>query len=450
MRILHVIGSLDPRYGGPSIITPRICSALAARGHHVELVTTNRGAVGHAPFSPEANTVADVPISCYREHWPRGWAASAGLAKFLYERVREFDVAHIHNLYLFHTWWTARQCRRSGVPYVISPHGTLDPWHLAHHRRRKTAYSWLAEGRAIRAAAAMHYISAAEREHAERHLTRMPPGFVVPPGIDLPQNRQTIDSGTLIARYPELVGRTLVCFLGRLTAKKRLDLLIEAFNLVAAVDRRAHLVVAGPDDEGLGDKLRARVSGLGLELRVSFVGLVTGAIKAALLGRSRLLVLASEDESFGVAVAEGMAAGIPVVVSEGVALHPEVTAARAGLVAPLSPGLLAAAMLRFVTDPLLAERTGANGRELVRTRLSWDRALAALEHMYEHVVTASRRPESPCDPARSPQPASQGRNGRTTPHDASLSASSSRHRGPGRQAAGDSGDLDSQRRGEPA
>jgi glycosyltransferase involved in cell wall biosynthesis len=309
--------------------------------------------------------------------------------------VRQFDVVHVHSLYLFHTWWAARCCRRAGVPYVISPHGTLDAWHLAHHRWRKAAYTWLVDGKALRGAAGMHYTSAAEHEHATRHLGPGPQGFVVPPGVDPPAARRSPDDGGLADRHPELAGRTLVCFLGRLTAKKRLDLTVEAFAEVAAADPTAHLVVAGPDDEGIGAKARARVTSLGLDRRVSFLGLVTGAAKAALLERSRVLVLASEDESFGVAVAEGMAAGLPVVVSEGVALHREVAAAGAGAVTALAPGPLAAAVLRFVEDSELAARAGANGRALVSEVLSWERAAAALEDAYRQVVGGQPRVPAP-------------------------------------------------------
>jgi glycosyltransferase involved in cell wall biosynthesis len=399
MRILHVVASLDPRYGGPSIVVPRTCSALAARGHHVELLTTDRGR-GNGLVEQDAST--QVAVSRHAVHWPRTWATSTGLAHWMLRRVRGFDVVHIHNLYLFHTWWVARCCRRARVPYVISPHGTLDPWHLAHHRRRKAVYSLLVEGRALRGAAAMHYTSPEELAYAARHLGPRPPGFVVPPGVDRPPVRRLADDGGLSARHPELAGRTLVCFLGRLTAKKRLDLLVEAFAEVAAADSVAHLAVAGPDDEGVGAAVRERVADLGLDGRVSFLGLVTGAAKAALLGRSRVLVLASEDESFGVAVAEAMAAAIPVVVSEGVALHREVTAAAAGVVVPLAPTPLAEAMLRFVADPELAARCGANGRALAWMRLSWDQAAAGLERMYQRVVAEPRPATRPSGAPRIP------------------------------------------------
>ena len=118
-----------------------------------------------------------------------------------------------------------------------------------------------------------------------------------------------------------------------------------------------------------------------------------------------MLVLASEDESFGVAVAEGMAAGLPVVVSEGVALHREVAQAEAGAVTALAPGPLAAAVLRFVKDSELAARAGANGRALVSEALTWERSAAALEGAYQQAVAGRLRmpaPQPASGPAASP------------------------------------------------
>jgi glycosyltransferase involved in cell wall biosynthesis len=382
MRILHVIGSLAPRYGGPSTAAPAMCGALAARGHHVELASTDMDGSGALPL-PRTTTVAGVPVTYRRVHWPRSYAASLGLGRWLRRHVAQFDVVHIHSLYQFHTWFAARCCRRAGVPYILRPHGALDPYHLRQHRWRKAVCTWLVEGRALDAAAGMHYTSVAEHEHAVRHHGRLPPGFVVPLGVELgPAGRPD----ELLRRHPELAGRTLLTFLGRLTPKKRLDLLVDAFAVVAAADERAHLVVAGPDD-GVGEALRARVARLGLQARVSMLGLLTGAPKSALLRRSRAVALPSEDESFGVAVAEAMHAGTAVVVTEGVAIHREVATARAGLVVPPRVEPLAEALLGFVRDERRAAEAGRNGQALARGRWTWRQVAADLERMYEEAIT---------------------------------------------------------------
>jgi glycosyltransferase involved in cell wall biosynthesis len=382
MRILHVIGSIAPRYGGPSIVAPAMCQALAARGHQVELATTDMdGRDALAVPGELAGGSPGVRVTFRRAHWPRSYAASAGLGYWLRRHVGRFDVVHVHSLHQFHTWIAARYCRRAGVPYIIRPHGALDPYHLRQHHWRKALVTGLVEGRAVRAAAGMHYTSIAEQRHASR-LGRMPPGTVVPLGVEL---AAPAGWDKLLADHPELAGRTLVTFLGRITAKKRLDLLVEAFAGVAAADDRAHLVVAGPDD-GAGDDLASRIASLGLGHRVSLPGLLTGGPKTALLRQSRVVALPSEDESFGVAVAEAMCAGTAVVVTEGVAIHHEVAAARAGLVVPPDAEPLARALLTFVDDEQLAAEAGRNGRTLARGRWTWRQVAADLERMYEEAV----------------------------------------------------------------
>jgi glycosyltransferase involved in cell wall biosynthesis len=383
MRILHVIGSLAPRYGGPSTVAPAMCRALAARGHHVELATTDMdgSGAGRDP-ADRATTLAGVPVTYRRVHWPRSYAASLGLGRWLRRHVERFDVVHIHSLYQFHTWYAARCCRRADVPYVVRPHGALDPYHLGQRRWRKALCTWLVEGRALDAAAGMHYTSIAEHQHAVGHRGRLPRGFVVPLGVELAPPGQWDE---LLRRHPELAGRTLVTFLGRLTPKKRLDLLVDAFAAVAGADQRAHLVVAGPDD-GVGPALRARIAALGLQARVSMLGLLTGPPKSALLRQSRVVALPSEDESFGVAVAEAMHAGTAVVVTDGVAIHREVAAARAGLVvAPLAEPL-AEALLGFVRDEQTAAEAGRNGQALARSRWTWRQVAADLERMYQAAI----------------------------------------------------------------
>lgn len=390
MRILHVIASLAPRYGGPSTVAPEMCRALLDRGHQVELLTTDRDGRGRLPV-PTARPVDwhGVPTTFFRAHWPHSYAASVGLGAALRKRVVEFDVVHVHSLYLFHAFAAGRWCRRVGVPYVVRPHGTLDPYHRSTHRWRKALYTTLVERRILDAAAGIQYTSTVERDHAEP-LGFRSPGFVVPLGVDASAlNRSADHDVTLVERRPQLASSAIVTFLGRLTHKKRLDVLLEAFGMAAAAHPDAHLVVAGPDDEGIGRLLRARISALGLDRRVWLPGLVTGEAKATLLQRSMVVVLPSEDENFAVSVVEAMATGCPVVVTDGVALHREIADSRAGLVVPLQAEAVCAAICRLMEDQALATSMGDRGRSLVQSRFLWSVVAVELERMYEQAIERS-------------------------------------------------------------
>ncbi len=388
-----MIGSLAPRYGGPTTAAFEMSAALAERGHDVELVTTDID--GSKRLTVPLCTPLDlqgVTVTYYPVQWPRSYELSLPLGRALRRKVREADVVHIDSLYLFHGLIAGYYGRRYEVPYVLRPHGTLNPYHRARHPVRKLVYETLFERRNLNHAAGVVCMSKREREHVAAAGVRSPL-YVVPLGIDADFFAGEGDFASLVSVHPELAGRRLVTFLGRLTAKKRLDLVLDAFALVARGDGKLHLAVAGPDDEGIGAELRRRVRGLGLDRHVSLLGFVDGERKLALLRRSLAFVLPSEDENFGVAVVEAMAAGVPVVVTRGVGIHERIAEAGAGLVVPTEAPAVAAAIRRLADDPALSTRFGANARRLVEEHFSRKETGRRLEEMYVEVIERRRATE---------------------------------------------------------
>jgi glycosyltransferase involved in cell wall biosynthesis len=390
MKILHVIATLSARSGGPSAAVIGLCRALADRGHELDVYTTNLDGRGSSAVELGTRTlVGGVPVTHFAGHWPRSFSTSFGLGLALHRTIRTFDIVHVHSLYQFHTLVAGVLCRRHRIPYLVRPHGTLDPYHRARHPGRKALYDILFERRHLNSAAGIHVTSEAERDAVEG-LGLRAPCFVVPHGVepvDPPSPRATAE---LLERHLELSGRTLVTFLGRLTPKKGLDILIEAFATVAATDTRAHLVVAGPDDEGLGARARTQSAALGVADRVSFLGLVTGGAKGALLQQSSVFVLPSADENFGVSVFEAMAASLPVVVTPGVATHAQIAAAGAGTVVARNPDAIADAIAALLADRPRALQVGENGRRLVAEAYSWPTAAERLEEIYVGAVGRGR------------------------------------------------------------
>lgn len=385
IRILHVIGSLAPRYGGPSKVLPEMCRALADRGHEVEVFTTDVDGAGRARVPIGTPVDADgFRVTYFRVHAPRSYAASLGLAHAVRQRVSDFDVVHVHSLYLFHTAVTCASCRRKGVPYVLRPHGTLDPYHRARHRARKFAYDWLIERRNLERADAVHYTSVAELAYA-RDAGLRTNGFVVPNGVDV-SGFSDSDQRALFDLYSELEGKRLITFLGRLTAKKRLDLVLEAFASVAKRHEDVHLVIAGPNESDREQRLRAQARELGLEGRFTFTGLIQDQQKVALLRASSVFVLPSEAENFAVSVVEAMAAEVPVVVTKGVAIHEDVARANAGFVVCRTSSAVAGAIIELVEDVSLSRRFGENGGRLVRAKYAWPRVAQQLEMLYRSAI----------------------------------------------------------------
>src|SRR5205085_5930214 len=114
--------------------------------------------------------------------------------------------------------------------------------------------------------------------------------------------------------------------------------------------------------------------------------MLTGEAKIAALREAEVWVLPSYAENFGVAVVEAMAVGLPVVISDRVDIHAEVTAAEAGLVVPCAVEPLARALLRLLTDPCERARLGRRAREVALTRFSWHAVAEEVLSMYREVV----------------------------------------------------------------
>lgn len=358
MKILHVVPTYFParRYGGPIVAVHGLSKALVARGHEVHVFTTN----------VDGDTVSDVPtdrtvdldgvqVRYFPSPFPRLYW-SPEMRRALRE-VRDYDVVHIHAVYLWPGVAAARAARASGVPYMISPRGMLVP-ELIRQKSRTVKMLWLRlmERRGFTHASAIHFTSQLEWEDAKRVGIPLPSPFVVPNGVDIPTRPDVPrDKRTLL-------------FLGRVNWKKGLERVIDALPRL-----RARLVVAGNDEENLTPRLRELADSLGVD--VEFAGPVYGAAKDELLARATLFVLLSDSENFGNAVLEALAMETPAVLSSGVGVAEEVVSAGAGVI-----GLDAVPDL--LEDASARERMGRNGRALVEARFAWPRVAARMEEAY--------------------------------------------------------------------
>ena len=380
MKILHVIGTLAARYGGPSKACFEMARAVARRGHEVSIFATDDGGTGvHEAPAGERSGWGGVAVHHFPISSPRFWMFSPDLMHALREEIPRVDVVHLHSLYLFHDKAAGHECRRRGIPYLLAPHGALAPYYYRRHRFRKLLMEFWFQNAVTRGAAAIHFTTEEERRLAKPYIFGVP-GVVVPLGLDMDEYQPLPLRGSFRAAYPEIGGRPIVLFLGRLDFRKGLDILIRAFA-GAAQAADAHLVVAGPD-YGVGTKARAWVDSFGLRGRTTFTGMVTGADKLALLADADLFVLPSWSESFGIAVIEAMACGVPVAISDKVNLWREVTGADAGWVTPPRTELFQATLVEALSDLGEAREKGARGRRLVAERFQWSRIAATLEQAY--------------------------------------------------------------------
>jgi glycosyltransferase involved in cell wall biosynthesis len=294
--------------------------------------------------------------------------------------VTGYDVIHIHNLWQFPQYAAYKAALDHGIPYVISPHGGLDPYLRQRGRTRKRISTALWQGEMLNRAALIHVTTQAEKQliadvapHVERAV--VPCGlyvaeFASPPG------RETF-------RRERLGGYDgpVVMFIGRITQKKGIDVLIRAFARVRRTIA-CRLVIIGPDDEGLLPKLRRNAANEGVVQDVDFLEPVYGEERLRALASADLWALTSHTENFGIAVVEAMAAGCAVVTTPGVNLAADIAAHGAGVIAPAAPEPFSEALLELLNDPVRRSHLQQKARAFA-TRYDWEVVAPRLFDMYQ-------------------------------------------------------------------
>lgn len=368
LRVLQIVPSVSVVYGGPSQMVVGLSQALAGAGARVTLLTTNsNGDAGQAPLDvPIGQPILQdgYEIRYFRCAPWRRYKLSIALLQWLWQHAAEFDVAHIHALFSPISTAAAMVCRWRGLPYVLRPLGTLDPLDLQKKRRLKQWYGRLLERRNLSGAAAVHFTSAEEAKISERFgaATR---DWVVPLGVPLPLD---------LVRSPREAGAApVILFMSRLDRKKGLDIAIPALETLAVAGLNFRLVIAGNNvqDPDYERSIADYLSRSHLSDRSEMLGFVTGDRKRQLLATADLFVLPSYYENFGIAVAEAMAAGVPVVISDRVHIWPDVAEAEAGWICTCDVSSFTDVVRSALADGADRQRRGQNARACAAARYSW-------------------------------------------------------------------------------
>ncbi len=389
MKILHVIAGLAPRYGGPSKACVEMARAVARLGHEVSIYTTNMDGRGTLDVPTDQPVLQHgVAVSYFPAHFPRFWGTSWPLARALRTALAAAEVVHIHSLYMFHDWVAGHYCHALHKPYLVRPHGTLDPFIYCRHRLRKSIMEFAFQNRVLRRAAAIHYTTEEEMRLAAPFACGAP-GAVVPLGLDLADYQDLPPPGSFRARYPEVGDKKIVLFFGRINFKKGMDVLARAYGSVARARDDVHLVIAGPD-HGFKAKVESWLREEGVLDRTTFTGMLLDDDKLAVLRDADIFVLPSYSENFGIAVVEAMACALPAVISGKVNIWREVEEAGAGVVAPAKAEVFSACILELLDDPARRVAMGAEGRRLVERAFNWDRIAERLVGLYTAVAAGAR------------------------------------------------------------
>lgn len=426
MKVLHVIPSVAERYGGPSQAIRGMCRALVKQGHEVTVFTTNIDGPYDLDVPLDHPVEMDgVKIRYFQVQRPRSYSFSFPLVKAIKEEAGRFDLVHIHSIFNWPITPAAFFCRKLNVPYIVRPCGMLDPIPLKkayesgwaptsiylkqrflkrqyfkgrylkslYNRRsylKKILYLVFMEKRNLEGAAAIHFTSVPEMMATQPYRIGAP-AFVVPLGVDLNDGREVVAAKDFRKQHANLDGKKIVLFLSRVDAKKGLDLLIPALGSLGERFNDFVFVLAGNGSADYEKQVRKLLHDYRLADRTILTGFVQGAAKWSILRAASIFVLPSYHENFSMAAVEAMSAGLPVVISDQVGIHEEVSRAGAGLVVPQNREELAGAIAKLLQDSELREDMGRKARRLVERKFSWERGARDLSGVYEDVLNGSRR-----------------------------------------------------------
>jgi glycosyltransferase involved in cell wall biosynthesis len=341
MKVLHVIPTVNPDYGGPIAGIFTSSEAMREHGYEYEIVSLD------APTDP---WVARCPLPVHPTGTRRSgipdWAKRLLLVRYGYTprfvpwlkaHASCYDAVIVHGHWNYASLGSWRALKRGMVPYFAFPHGMLDPYFNKLNPLKAIAKQiiwWIGEGRLVATATGVLFVSEEEKLLAARSFWPFRGRcLVIPYGTKEVEGDPTAQKEAFLAAVPKLAGRDFLLYLGRIHPKKGCDLLIEAFAAIAKHTPSLDLVVAGPDSVGWASALQDRAEVLGIANRVHWPGALQGDRKWGAFRAATAFVLPSHQENFGIVIAEAAACGTPILTTFKVNIWREVNDSGAGLVA---------------------------------------------------------------------------------------------------------------------
>jgi glycosyltransferase involved in cell wall biosynthesis len=381
MKVLHIAPSLYAEWGGPAKVVTDLAEALSKKGAHITIFAPVEENKAGAPGKLEHVDVKLFPKSFLSRSWT---SYSPALAKALMEQISEFDLIHIHEIWHYPHFAAYRAAKFAKKPFIITIHGQLEPWCLNHKAFKKKIYSLLVQRRILEKASALHALTEGELKNVSNfvhnsNMVLIPNGLNVEEYAKLPQRERTE------ILYPELRGKKVILFLGRIHPVKGLDMLARAFKGIREKRDDIHLVIAGLDSYDHKSEIVDILKSDEAVGSTTFTGIVTGNRKLAILSRADIFVLPSHSEGFSMSSLEAMACGLPLVITKQ-CNFPEVEQRGAGRVIDPDTDSLAKALMGLLDHPDLCNQMGQNGKRLVEEKFTWDSVADKMIAAYEEIL----------------------------------------------------------------
>ena len=388
MKILYVSPYYYPasKFGGPISAVHALNKVLVKKGHNVEVYTTSAGLneQGDVPLGKSIE-IEGVKVTYFKQYGDDHIAFAPKLFLELPKHAREFDILSLSEVWPLTVLAGSVAGSLWGLPYVISPHGTLTGYAMnLKSKTKKFSYYHLIAKHYLKKAQAITFSSEYEKNaslYPQKQKT-----FVIPNGIDLSAFGNLPKRGLFRQRHPALKNKRVVLFLGRLAPIKGLDVLAKAFGELIRNRDDVFLVIAGPDYAGYETRVRAWLRDEGLSEKTLFTGLLSFQEKLSAYVDADVFVMPSYLESFGISAVEAMACGTPTIVSENVGISNEIRQHNAGVVVETTTESLSNGMMLLLEDTHQAAEMVSNAQELVKNRFEINAVADTTVNAYEEIL----------------------------------------------------------------
>ncbi|NDJ24023.1 glycosyltransferase [Nostoc sp. B(2019)] len=387
-QVCHVIASINENTGGTAFLVTKLASAVANQGIPSHLFALDYKQLGSQIVAMDV-AIHSYPANFLAQHL-RGFAPKSSHAlKSL--ASTELDLIHNHGLWMFPNLYARQAALGNRLPLVISPHGMLEPWSLKHSRMKKRLVWFMYERKNLISATVFH-VTSAEEACSVRRLGFQQPIALIPTGVDIAELNEQQDKEVLTQLFPELAEQKWLLFLSRLHPKKGIDNLLYVWQKLESQFSDWHLILAGPDLIGYQAKLELLVDQLNLSHRVTFTGMLSGKFKISALNNADLFVLPTHSENFGIAVAESLACGVPVITTKAAPWEDLERYECGWWIEDNQQALMDALVEAMELSSIDRQAMGLKGKNLVTAKYSWNSIAKEMASVYYWILGGGEPP----------------------------------------------------------
>lgn len=387
MKVLHTISGIWINTGGPAESVPLLCSSLVENKNEVTIATLKGN------LSLEAIECKKKGVNLRLYSHVKSCSLSIGLA--IFRLSFRMNLIHNHGLWQPTNWFAGLIAKYTQKPLVVSPRGCLEPLRLNHSRWKKKITSFLIDDHYLKYSSCIHVCSELEYQSVRLYGLKNPVAIIPNAVRYSPSDDEKLYyRNNFFLRYPNLENKKILLFLSRLSWEKGLPFLAETLEAVSDKFSDWHLLISGSGIESYEVEIKSIFNKKNLANQVSWTGHVSGNEKLEVLSAANLFILPTHSENFGIAVAEALSFGIPVITTHG-APWGDLLKYKCGWWVRLEKNNLVIALLEALqlSDKQLAIM-GENGRKLIASKYTWEKAGGAMSEVYHWIIHGGNAPDS--------------------------------------------------------